>query len=92
MLDIRTQLKSTIVKLTRVQSGIADLIEQHVVTCNLTKAEKSILWLLVKGFSVNEISEFRSVSSKTIHHLTASIFKKSGVKSRHELMGIFLDD
>jgi DNA-binding CsgD family transcriptional regulator len=78
--------------LSRIQGEIGDLIDQQLNEWNLTKAEKSVTWMVIKGFSFKEIAEIRQVSEKTVHQQTASIYKKSGVKNRHELMGGFLDD
>lgn len=90
--SIGNKLNSTTDKLSRVQGELSDLIDKQLIEWNLTKAEKSVTWMVIKGFSFKEIAEIRQVSEKTVHQQTASIYKKSGVKNRHELMGGFLDD
>jgi DNA-binding CsgD family transcriptional regulator len=89
---IGNKLSSATERLSRIQGEIGDLIDQQLNEWNLTKAEKSVTWMVIKGFSFKEIAEIRQVSEKTVHQQTASIYKKSGVKNRHELMGGFLDD
>jgi len=78
-------------KLTLIQGEISDLINHKFDEWKLTKAERSVTWLVIKGFSFKKISEIREVSEKTVHQQTASIYKKSGSKNRHELMSDFLD-
>jgi DNA-binding CsgD family transcriptional regulator len=77
--------------LTLIQGEISDLINHKLDEWKLTKAERSVTWLVIKGFSFKKISEIREVSEKTIHQQTSSIYKKSGSKNRHELMSDFLD-
>jgi len=89
--NTKRQLASTSNKLTLIQGEISDLINHKLVEWKLTKAERSVTWLVIKGFSFKKISEIREVSEKTIHQQTASIYKKSGSKNRHELMSDFLD-
>jgi len=59
---------------------------------NFTKAETEIAWLILKGFSYPDIANLRSVSEKTINQQAGSIFRKSNVKNRHELVSSFIED
>ena len=88
---IKKRLEFTSNKLNLIQGEISDLIHHKFDEWKLTKAERSVTWMVIKGFSFKRISEIRNVSEKTVHQQTASIYKKSGSKNRHELMSDFLD-
>ena len=51
-------------------------------TVNLTRREKDVLMLLVKGNSNKEMAEKLFISEKTVKNHLTSIFKKLGVKDR----------
>ena len=88
---IKKRLAFTSNKLNLIQGEISDLIHHKFDEWKLTKAERSVTWMVIKGFSFKRISEIRNVSEKTVHQQTASIYRKSGSKNRHELMSDFLD-
>ncbi|NLB89266.1 MAG: response regulator transcription factor [Syntrophomonadaceae bacterium] len=51
-------------------------------TVNLTRREKDVLMLLVKGNSNKEMADKLFISEKTVKNHLTSIFKKFGVKDR----------
>jgi DNA-binding CsgD family transcriptional regulator len=61
-------------------------------TWQLTPTEKEVALLLVKGLTNNEIAVVREKSEKTISHQSSAVYKKAGVKGRHELVALFFDD
>ena len=58
----------------------------------LTKVEKEIGMLLIKGFPTKEIGLIRMRSEKTIREQASSIYQKSGLKNRAELASFFIED
>lgn len=52
----------------------------------LTESENEILTLLLQGRSLVEISGLRDVSVNTISNQLSAIYRKTGVKSRYELI------
>ena len=72
--------------------GLAAEIDMQMETWGLTQAEKEISLLLMKGLSNKEIAEIRQTSEPTIKQQASSIYRKSGLKTRTELIAFFLED
>jgi len=58
----------------------------------LSHSEKDVALLLIKGFSMKEIADFRSTHEKTVRQQATTIYKKSGLSGRQELAAFFLED
>ena len=89
---IKRELKDTKSRLSYLQSEISKHIEEQFEKWHLTKSEKSVARLILKGFSFKEIADIRKISEKTIHQQSTSIYQKSGAGNRHELMSGFLEE
>jgi len=68
-----------------------------VISCQfddwlLTVSEKEVAWFLLKGLSVNEISEIRATNEKSVRQQSSRIYKKSGLSDRHALSSWFIED
>lgn len=72
--------------------GLSQQIDRQLSDWELTKAEKDITLLILKGLSNKEIGEVRSTSERTVRQQVTSIFQKSNLKSRLELSAFFLED
>lgn len=72
--------------------GLARAIDQQLTKWNLTAAEKEVAFLLLKGFALKEIAEFRNTTEKTARVQSIAIYAKSGLKGRSELSAFFLED
>jgi len=81
----RTQAKEYI-------CGLSQMIEKQLSEWDLTPAEKDVSFFLLKGFSLNEIAEFRCTSEKTVRAQLTSIYAKTGLKNRAEFAAYFLED
>ena len=79
-------------KLTVIEEGLHEVIDNQFSVWKLTKAETDVAWLVIKGISFPKIAELRNVSEKTIHQQISSVYKKSDTKNRHEFMSGFLED
>jgi DNA-binding NarL/FixJ family response regulator len=55
----------------------------------LTSAEKEVYDLILRGLSNQQIATTRGSASRTIANQVASIFRKTGVRSRIELLARF---
>ncbi len=73
-------------------SGISSKIDEQMNIWNLSKTEKDICLLLLKGLSIKEIADIRTVSEKTIRTQLTLIYKKTNLKNRSELQAYFLED
>ena len=72
--------------------GLSREIDRQLDRWGLTKAEKEITFLLLKGFTNQEIAEIRNTSIKTVRSQTNAIYTKSGLSGRSELSAFFLED
>lgn len=72
--------------------GLSAEIENQLNSWGLTKAEKEISFLLLKGLSLKEISNVRNTSVKTVRSQTNAIYAKSGLSGRSDLAAFFLED
>ena len=73
-------------------SGLAETIDEQLSSWNLTKAEKEVAFMLIKGLSLKEIAEFRGTTEKTARTQSTAIYSKAGVTSRSQLSAFFLED
>jgi DNA-binding NarL/FixJ family response regulator len=58
----------------------------------LTPTERDVALLVIKGFSNNEIASFRNTRESTIKSHITSIFRKSGLNNRQQLITHVIDD
>lgn len=73
-------------------SQLSEAIAQQFIAWKLSKSEKEVGLLLLKGFSVKEISSIRGTAEKTIRQQASSIYHKSGVPGRHAFAAWFIED
>lgn len=71
---------------TIFKEGAGKLLQKQLDEVKLSKAEKQITLLILKGLSPTEISELRQTALGTVKTQTTSIFRKFQVKSRSELL------
>lgn len=76
----------------RFLDGLSKSINMQLDKWNLTKSEKEVAFLLIKGFSLKEIAGLRSTAEKTTRAQATSIYAKSGLSGRSQLSAFFLED
>ncbi len=76
----------------RLQDGINANMQTVFADWKLTPAESAVAALILKGFSLAEIADFRGTSERTIRDQAASIYRKAKVKNRIELTAYFVED
>ena len=72
--------------------GLSESIDQQLELWGLSKSEKEIALMLVKGLSAKEIAQARGSAEKTVRTQITSIYKKSNLSNRSELAAFFLED
>ncbi|MCF8059928.1 MAG: hypothetical protein K9K67_11565 [Bacteriovoracaceae bacterium] len=72
--------------------GLSSSIDVQLDKWELTKSEKEVAFLLIKGFSLKEIAEYRSTAEKTTRAQATAIYGKSGLSGRSQLSAFFLED
>lgn len=58
----------------------------------LTKTEKEVALLILRGLSNKAIADIRKTSEKTIRQQATAIYQKSNLAGRNELIAFFLED
>ncbi|MBO6920185.1 MAG: hypothetical protein JJ858_17295 [Rhizobiaceae bacterium] len=72
--------------------GLGQYIKVQFDNWGLTSAEQDVALLLLKGFSMREISQIRDVSERTIRQQATVIYGKSELSGRAALSAYFLED
>lgn len=72
--------------------GLSQEIERQLTKWQLSKAEKEVAFLLLKGLSLKEIADVRKTVEKTARLQAAAVYEKSGLAGRSELSAFFLED
>ncbi len=78
--------------LRAASSAFHDLMQQRFTEWGLSDAEKDVALFAVKGMNTSEIAAIRNTTEGTIKAQSASIYRKSGVNSRSQLVSLFLDE
>lgn len=76
----------------KYMEGLSVEIDNQLDRWDLTKAEKDVTFLLLKGLSNKEIAGVRDTSVQTVRTQTNAIYTKSGLSGRSELSAFFLED
>ncbi|MEM7193404.1 MAG: LuxR C-terminal-related transcriptional regulator [Pseudomonadota bacterium] len=77
---------------SRLLQGLGTEIDQQFEHWNLSKAEKEVALLLIKGISIKELAQFRGTSEKTVRQQASNIYAKANLENRAELAAFFLED
>ncbi len=72
--------------------GLGAAIDDQFDRWQLTRAERDIAWLLLKGLSHKEIAAARGAGEATVRQQAQAIYRKSGLSGRNDLAAFFLED
>ena len=75
-----------------LQDGISQSMHSAFQQWKLTPAESEVASLIVKGYSLSEIANFRGTSIRTSRDQAAAIYHKAKLKNRIELTAYFVED
>lgn len=76
----------------RLSGELLAVMQREFARWNLSPSENEIALLMIKGLSMREIADARSVKEKTVRQQATSIYAKSGYANRHELVAHFIED
>ena len=71
---------------------MSEAIQTQFNDWQLSNSEQEVGLLLLKGFSLKEISALRGTTEKTIRQQASAIYKKSGLSGRHVFSAWFIED
>lgn len=86
------KIKTQSQQIEKLREGITQHIQQVFQDWKLTQAERDIALLIIKGYSLDEIAQFRHKSERTVRDQAATIYRKAKVKNRVELTAYFIED
>jgi DNA-binding CsgD family transcriptional regulator len=72
--------------------GLGSAIDQQFERWGLTRAEREVALLLLKGLSHKEVADVRGVSERTVRQQARALYKKAGLEGRADLAAYFLED
>ncbi|WPY95208.1 helix-turn-helix transcriptional regulator [Limimaricola variabilis] len=72
--------------------GLSRAIAAQFAQWELTETESEVALLMLKGLSHKEIATLRDCSSATVRQHATAVYRKSGLTSRSQLTGFFLED
>lgn len=72
--------------------GLSISIDSQLKKWELTKSEKEVAFLLLKGFSLKEVAEFRGTTEKTARSQSVAVYAKANLTGRSQLSAFFLED
>ncbi|MEG3619311.1 helix-turn-helix transcriptional regulator [Magnetovibrio sp. PR-2] len=70
----------------------AHIVEAKFDDWLLSPSEREIAFLLIKGYSVQEICDLRDTRPGTVKSQSNAIYRKAGVHGRTELVAYFVED
>lgn len=73
-------------------TGISDLIDKQFTDWDLSKSEKDVALLLLKGLSHKEIAQIRNTAEKTVRRQAGIVYSKAKLEGRAQLSAFFLED
>lgn len=79
-------------RLSRLSGEFIKVVTLQFEQWNLTPTEKEVGWMILKGYSFNDIASFRESREKTVRHHAAKIYAKSTTANRSEFAAFFLED
>lgn len=89
---LHTSINDSRNEMLRLKGHLADVIIDEFDRWQLTKTEKEIALLLIKGLSMQEIAEIRHVKEKSVRQQSTGIYTKANVSNRNELSAYFIED
>jgi DNA-binding CsgD family transcriptional regulator len=77
---------------TRLLHGLGAEIDSQFERWSLTRAERQVAMLLLKGLGHKEAANVLDRSERTVRQHAVSVYRKSGLAGRAELSAFFLED
>ncbi|MFN7955367.1 MAG: LuxR C-terminal-related transcriptional regulator [bacterium] len=72
--------------------GLGEAIDRQFHDWQLTPSERDVGLLLLKGLSHKEIAGIRKTSEQTVRSQALTLYRKAGLRGRHDLAAYFLED
>jgi DNA-binding NarL/FixJ family response regulator len=89
---LKVSLAEQHTRLSRLSGEFIKVVTLQFEHWNLTRTEKEVGWMILKGYSFNDVASFRDSREKTVRHHAAQIYAKSKTANRSEFAAFFLED
>lgn len=76
----------------KLMGEFSKIIQAQFEDWEFTQTEKEVALLLLKGLTLDEISNVRKTKEKTVRQQASNLYKKATVSGRHELVAFFFED
>ncbi|MGI1662612.1 helix-turn-helix transcriptional regulator [Palleronia sp. KMU-117] len=77
--------------LEMARGAVTDVIESHFDVWGLSPSERDVAMFLVKGLNTTEIAEMRGSAEGTVKAHLNAIYRKSGTRSRSDMLSVLID-
>lgn len=74
------------------RGALSDVIDRQFQAWGLTRAERDVGFLALKGLDVAEIAELRGAAQGTVRAQLTRIYSKAGVSGRAQFAAFFVED
>ncbi|MCG6202605.1 helix-turn-helix transcriptional regulator [Psychromonas antarctica] len=88
----KKQLNTSQLQTQKLMGEFSKIIQTQFDEWQLTKSEKEVALLLLKGLTLHEIAGVRETRGKTVRQQASNLYKKAGITGRHELVAYFFED
>lgn len=75
-----------------LMDGLSSAIDQQFDRWGLSRAEKDVALLLLKGLSHKEVAQLRGRAERTVRQQALAIYRKANLSGRASLAAYFLED
>lgn len=75
-----------------LRAGLGHALEDQFERWDLTRAQREVALLVLKGLSYKEIAELRTTAEHTVRNQALAIFRKAGLAGRAEMAAFFIED
>ena len=86
------QLNHSRIQTQKLMGEFSKIIQAQFDNWQLTKSEKEVALLLLKGLTLDEIAGVRETREKTVRQQASNLYKKASLSGRHELVAYFFED
>jgi len=90
--SLKTDVSRERARVARLSGELMAVMRSQFARWRLSPSEAEVALLLIKGLSMKEISQARSVGEKTVRQQATAVYAKAGCAGRHELAAHFIED
>ena len=87
---LRVKLNQGEQRIQWLSGALAENISDQMEEWRLTRSEKDVAWLIIKGYRFSEIARARGVKESTPRLQATSVYAKAGVSGRAEFVAEIL--